>query len=100
LQACASWRRSSAGARQRQPTRLSDHPEQAPTELQSDGPEPGLARGSDLYAAFVIQAFARLTVGWQVTRTANDGFDLDALEQAIHQQQPGTDLSKHSSDDL
>lgn len=34
-----------------------------------------------VYVAFVIDAFARRIVGWQVSRTAHAGFVLDALEQ-------------------
>ena len=43
-----------------------------------------------VYVAFVIDAFARRIVGWRVSRTANAGFVLDALEQAVHQRQPGS----------
>jgi len=49
-----------------------------------------------VYVAFVIDAFARRIVGWRVSRTANAGFVLDALEQAVHQRQPGTGLVHHS----
>lgn len=38
-----------------------------------------------VYVAFVIDVFARRIVGWRASRTANAGFVLDALEQAIHQ---------------
>ena len=41
-----------------------------------------------VYVAFVIDAFARMIVGWRVSRTANTGFVLDALEQAVHQRRP------------
>src|SRR3546814_6551828 len=34
-----------------------------------------------VYVAFVIDAFARRIVGWRVSRTAQTGFVLDALEQ-------------------
>jgi hypothetical protein len=37
-----------------------------------------------VYAAFAIEVYARYVVGWRVSRTANAGFVLDALEQAIH----------------
>ena len=48
------------------------------------------------YVAFVIDAFARRIVGWRVSRTAHAGFVLDALEQAVHQRQPGSGLVHHS----
>jgi len=51
---------------------------------------------SFLYVAFVIDAFARRIVGWRVSRTAHAGFVLDALEQAVHQRQPGSGLVHHS----
>ena len=41
-----------------------------------------------VYVAFVIDAFARMIVGWRVSRTADAGFVLDALEQAVHQRRP------------
>jgi len=41
-----------------------------------------------VYVAFVIDAFARRIVGWQVSRTAHASFVLDALEQALHQRRP------------
>ena len=41
-----------------------------------------------VYAAFVIDAFARRIVGWRVSRTAHASFVLDALEQAIHARKP------------
>ncbi len=34
--------------------------------------------------AFVIDTFARRTVGWRASRTAHTDFVLDALEQALH----------------
>ena len=46
--------------------------------------------------AFVIDAFARRILGWRVSRTAHAGFVLDALEQAVHQRQPGSGLVHHS----
>lgn len=49
-----------------------------------------------VYVAFVIDAFARRIVGWRVSRTANAGFVLDALEQAVHQRHPGSGLVHHS----
>jgi transposase InsO family protein len=51
-----------------------------------------------VYAAFVIDAYARKIVGWRVSRTAHAGFVLDALEQAIHDRKPfsGGGLVHHS----
>jgi transposase InsO family protein len=50
------------------------------------------------YVAFVIDAFARRIVGWRVSRTAQAGFVLDALEQALHDRRPvpGDGLVHHS----
>ena len=36
-----------------------------------------------VYAAFVIDTFARRIVGWRVSRSARADFVLDALEQAL-----------------
>ena len=41
-----------------------------------------------VYVAFVIDVYARFIVGWRVSRTANAGFVLDALEQALHDRKP------------
>src|SRR5918911_1904438 len=51
-----------------------------------------------VYVAFVIDAFARRIVGWRVSRTAQAGFVLDALEQALHARRPvgGGGLVHHS----
>lgn len=51
-----------------------------------------------VYVAFVIDAYARRTVGWKVSTSATAGFVLDALEQAIHARRPGPDdgLIHHS----
>uniref|UniRef100_UPI002621B300 IS3 family transposase n=1 Tax=uncultured Jannaschia sp. TaxID=293347 RepID=UPI002621B300 len=51
-----------------------------------------------VYAAFVIDTYARRIVGWRVSRTADAGFVLDALEQAIHDRRPtkGAGLVAHS----
>ncbi len=38
-----------------------------------------------VYAAFVIDVFARRIVGWRVSRSARANFVLDALEQALHE---------------
>jgi len=41
-----------------------------------------------VYVAFIIDVFARYIVGWRVSRTADTGFVLDALEQAQYQRLP------------
>ena len=41
-----------------------------------------------VYVAFVIDAFARRIVGWRASRSAQAGFVLDALEQALHARRP------------
>ena len=51
-----------------------------------------------VYVAFVIDVFARRIVGLRASRTANAGFVLDALEQAIHQRRPAQDQLVHHSD--
>jgi len=50
------------------------------------------------YVAFVIDAFARRIVGWRASHSAETGFVLDALEQALHARQPvsGGQLVHHS----
>jgi putative transposase len=50
-----------------------------------------------VYVAFVIDAFARRIVGWRVSRSAQAGFVLDALEQALQERRPFRgDLIHHS----
>ncbi|GJE17670.1 IS3 family transposase ISMex33 [Methylobacterium marchantiae] len=51
-----------------------------------------------VYAAFVIDVFARRIVGWRVSRSARADFVLDALEQALHERRPfaGGGLVCHS----
>jgi putative transposase len=51
-----------------------------------------------VYVAFVIDAFARRIVGWRASRSAETGFVLDALEQALHDRRPvgGKNLVHHS----
>jgi putative transposase len=41
-----------------------------------------------VYVAFVVDVFARRIVGWRVSRSAQAGFVLDALEQALHERRP------------
>src|SRR6266576_108560 len=51
-----------------------------------------------VYVAFVIDAYARRIVGWRVSRTAQAGFVLDALAQALADRRPvqGGGLVHHS----
>jgi transposase InsO family protein len=51
-----------------------------------------------VYVAFVIDVYSRRIVGWRVSRTAEAGFVLDALEQALHERRPtrGEGLVHHS----
>ena len=51
-----------------------------------------------VHVAFVVDAFARRIVGWQVSRTATAGFVLDALEQALHARRPVEGGLIHHSD--
>ena len=51
-----------------------------------------------LYVAFIIDVYARRIVGWQVSRTMQTDFVLDALEQALHARQPDRDSLIHHSD--
>jgi transposase InsO family protein len=52
-----------------------------------------------VYAAFVIDAFARRIVGWRVSRSMQAEFVLDALEQALHDRRPvGNNGLVHHSD--
>jgi putative transposase len=51
-----------------------------------------------VYVAFVIDVFARRSVGWRVSRTAHAGFVLDALEQALHDRRPAKGNLTHHSD--
>jgi putative transposase len=52
-----------------------------------------------VYVAFVIDAYARRIVGWRVSSNLRTDLALDALEQAIHDRQPGDgDGLVHHSD--
>jgi transposase InsO family protein len=51
-----------------------------------------------VHVAFVIDAFARRLVGWRVSRSAETGFVLDALEPALHDRRPIDDDLVHHSD--
>ena len=48
--------------------------------------------------AFVIDTYARRIVGWRASRTADAGFVLDAMAQAVHDRRPakGAGLVHHS----
>jgi putative transposase len=54
--------------------------------------------GGFVYVAFVIDAFARRIVGWRVSRSAQTGFVLDALEQALCERRPVRGGLVHHSD--
>jgi transposase InsO family protein len=49
-----------------------------------------------VYAAFVIDVFARYIVGWRVTRSMHTELVLDALEQVLHARQSVDGLIHHS----
>ncbi len=52
-----------------------------------------------VYAAFIIDAFARMIVGWQASRSLRTDLCLDALEQAIWaRREHGLDDLVHHSD--
>jgi putative transposase len=51
-----------------------------------------------VYVALVIDAFARRIVGWRVSRSAETGFVLDALEQALYDRRPFRHGLVHHSD--
>src|SRR3974390_804013 len=54
--------------------------------------------GGFVYVAFVIDAFARRIVGWRVSRSAQTGFVLDALEQPLCERRPVRGGLVHHSD--
>ena len=49
-----------------------------------------------VYAAFVIDTFARFIVGWQVSRSLKTDLVLDALEQALYARRDTKGLVHHS----
>jgi putative transposase len=51
-----------------------------------------------VYVAFIVDAYARRIVGGRASRSAQAGFVLDALEQALHDRRPlrGAGLVHHS----
>jgi transposase InsO family protein len=50
-----------------------------------------------VYVAFVIDAYARKIVGWRASTSAQTGFVLDALEQAVHDRRPTKAMGAGSS---
>jgi transposase InsO family protein len=53
-------------------------------------------RSGFVYAAFVIDIFARFIVGWQVSRSLKTDLVLDALEQALYARRDTKGLVHHS----
>jgi putative transposase len=51
-----------------------------------------------VYAAFVIDVFARRIVGWRVSSSMRTAFVLDAWEQALYTRQPERHELVHRSD--
>jgi putative transposase len=54
-----------------------------------------------VYVAFVIDAYSRMVVGWQASRSLRSDLAIDALEMAVHnRRRQGADLSQltHHSD--
>ncbi len=51
-----------------------------------------------VYAAFVVDVFSRLIVGWRVTNSLRTDLALDALEQALHDRAGDLDELVHHSD--
>lgn len=54
-----------------------------------------------VYVAFIIDAFSRMVVGWQASRSLRADLAIDALEMAVHnRRRAGADLSQltHHSD--
>ena len=49
-----------------------------------------------VYAAFIVDVFARRIVGWRVSRSMHTELVLDALDQAIHQRNTSHELVHHS----
>lgn len=49
-----------------------------------------------VYVAFIVDAFARCIVGWNVSRRMNTALVLDALEMALWQRSPDGDLVHHN----
>ena len=51
-----------------------------------------------VYAAFVIDVYSRLIVGWRVSRSLRTDLALDALEQALHARKDRPEGLVHHSD--
>ncbi len=49
-----------------------------------------------IFAAFIIDVFSRMIVGWRVSRTMTTDLVLDALKQALHARQSSDGLIHHS----
>ena len=49
-----------------------------------------------VYAAFVIDVYSRMIVGWRVSKSLRSDLALDALEQALYSRPSGSDLVHHS----
>jgi transposase InsO family protein len=49
-----------------------------------------------VFVAFVIDVFARMIVGWRVSRSLRSDLALDALEQALHARRGAEQLIHHS----
>jgi transposase InsO family protein len=92
-------------------TTMADKASPCPTDKvnrQFRAPQPNVLWVSDfayvatwqgfVYAAFIIDVFARRIVGWRVSRTAHAGFVLDALEQALYERRPTRGGLTHYSD--
>jgi putative transposase len=72
-----------------------------PARLQRDQPEP--ARVADIsylrcwdglvFFAFVLDAYSRTIVGWQLASHMRTDLVLDALRMALHRRGPGADVS-------
>lgn len=57
--------------------------------------------GGWVYVAFIIDAYSRMVVGWQASRSLRSDLAIDALEMAVHnRRREGADLSQltHHSD--
>lgn len=51
-----------------------------------------------LYVAFVVDVYARCTVGWRVSRSMPTDFVPDALDQVLYERQPTANALIHHSD--
>ena len=51
-----------------------------------------------VYAAFVVDVFSRMIVGWRVSRSLRTDLALDALEQALHARRDRDESLVHHSD--